>query len=510
MTLNSPTDVRSAGATGNAEAPEPEILAHPVEEMKGPWWRHLTAYHWFVFFIASAAWFFDCLDQRIFSLARNPALNSLKALGTSEKDVQDFGKIVTACFLIGWGIGGLTFGSLGDKFGRAKMLTTSILIYSAFTGLSYFSQSWWDFTIFRFLTGVGVGGVFGLAVALIAETVPASARTQTLGLLQVLSTIGNITAGLVQIAAESLKEHGVTDFWRYMFLVGAAPALMVIFTARWLKEPEPWLKLKAEGKLPKGSIFSPYGKLFREKRWRKNLIVGALIASTGVVGLWAIGEYAVDLQRQLFKRYYEKEVPPAAVPVAQAGQTEAQIAQEAKKAVEARQIIIVDKEKNAIFWTYICNMVGAGVGMWLFTRLAGVAGRRLAFAVGFIAALVITAAVYWKMETPIQAYWMMFLMGAAQLSVFAGFAIYLPELFPSSLRSTGTSFCYNLGRFAAAGGSFFSAYLSGAMVETVAGGDKTSLLPLRYSAIIMCGIFLVGLLTLPFAPETRGKPLPQE
>lgn len=509
MSLNSPTDLRTAGATGNAESPEPEVLAHPIEEMKGPWWRHLTAYHWFVFLIASAAWFFDCLDQRIFSLARNPALNSLKALGTLEKEVQDYGKVVTACFLIGWGLGGLTFGSLGDKFGRAKMLTTSILIYSAFTGLSYFSQSWWDFTLFRFLTGVGVGGVFGLAVALIAETVPSSARTQTLGLLQVLSTIGNITAGLVQIAAESLKDkYGITDFWRYMFLVGAAPALMVIFTARWLKEPEPWLKMKAEGKLPKGSIFAPYGKLFSEKRWRKNLIVGALIASTGVVGLWAIGEYAVDLQRSLFKNYYEKETP-VAPPVAVAGQTKEQAELAAKPALDARNAEVAAKVKDAIFWTYICNMFGAGVGMWMFTRLAGWAGRRPAFALGFIAALIITAAVYWKMETPTEAYWMMFLMGAAQLSVFAGFAIYLPELFPSSLRSTGTSFCYNLGRFAAAGGSFFSAYLSGSLVDTVAHGDKTSLLPLRYSAIIMCGIFLVGLLTLPFAPETKGKPLPE-
>ncbi|MDB5294429.1 MAG: transporter, partial [Phycisphaerales bacterium] len=131
-------------------------------------------------------------------------------------------------------------------------------------------------------------------------------------------------------------------------------------------------------------------------------------------------------------------------------------------------------------------------------------GRRTAFAIGFAAALVVTAYAYWKMETPSDAYWMMPLMGAAQLGPFAGFAIYLPELFPGSLRSTGTSFCYNLGRFAAAGGSFFSAYLT----KLFATGDPSSSLPLRYSAITMCAIFLVGLATLPFAPETKGKPLP--
>jgi len=90
------------------------------------------------------------------------------------------------------------------------------------------------------------------------------------------------------------------------------------------------------------------------------------------------------------------------------------------------------------------------------------------------------------------------------LSVFAGFAIYLPELFPSGERSTGTSFCYNLGRFAAAGGSFFSSMLT----QRVFAGSPSPA-PLRYSAMIMCSIFLIGLLTLPFAPETKGQPLPE-
>ena len=99
---------------------------------------------------------------------------------------------------------------------------------------------------------------------------------------------------------------------------------------------------------------------------------------------------------------------------------------------------------------------------------------------------------------------MMPLMGAAQLSVFAGFAIYLPELFPSQFRSTGTSFCYNLGRFAAAAGSLFSATLA-----TQVYGHFGSPLMERYSAMTMCAIFLVGLATLPFAPETKDKPLPE-
>src|SRR6185295_2089473 len=159
---------------------------------------------------------------------------------------------------------------------------------------------------------------------------------------------------------------------------------------------------------------------------------------------------------------------------------------------------------SAISWAYIFNMLGAGCGMWIFTKVAIAYGRRIAFAIGFSAALISTLLVYAKMNSPIDAYWMMPLMGAAQLSVFAGFAIYLPELFPGRVRSTGTSFCYNLGRFAAAAGSFFSATLATQVFGAYGSPAKE-----RYSAMAMCAIFLIGLFTLPFAPETKDKPLPE-
>lgn len=446
-----------------------------------PWWKQLTGYHWFVLIVASAAWFFDCLDQRLFSLARVPALSSLMQKSPTDPAVQDFGKIVTAVFLVGWGVGGMIFGALGDKYGRAKMLTFTVLIYSAFTGLSYFSHSNVDFTIFRFLTGLGVGGVFGLAVSLIAETVPSGARVQCLGLLQILSTIGNVAAGFAKIGIDALEANKTIvagTGWRWMFLIGAVPALMLLVTRKHLKEPEPWLRLKEQGLLPTGGLFAPYAALLKDVRWRKNLIIGALLASTGVVGLWAIGEYAVDLQRAVFKAHFDALVPAAQV----------------KAKVDA-----------AIANAYLLNMLGAAAGMTLFTMLANKLGRRRTFFFGFLAALGITFTVYWKLNSPMDAYWMMPLMGGAQLGLFAGFAIYLPELFPSRLRSTGVSFCYNFGRFAAAGGSFFSAVLSKEVF-----GKHPLPEPFRYSAMTMCAIFLVGLVTLAFAPETKDKPLPEE
>lgn len=465
-----------------------------MESPQTPWWRLLTRYHWFVFIVASAAWFFDCLDQRLFSLARIPALADLMNLPASSAEVQAFGKEVTACFLVGWGIGGMIFGALGDKFGRARMLTVTILIYSGFTGLTYFSHNKIDFTIYRFLTGLGVGGVFGLAVALIAETVPSGARTQALGLLQVLSTVGNVGAVVVKMGVDSLEHAGRVGSghgWRLMFLIGAIPALMIIFTRNRLKEPEAWVRLKEEGKLPKGNIFSSYSALLGESRWRRNLVVGALVASTGVVGLWAIGEYAVDLQSSIFKTHYESLAPEVLKDPAKAGELAAWV----KPQVENMKTL-----------TYLLQMIGGALGMWFYTRLASATGRRTAFFIGFLGAMLVTLYVYHSMATPADAKWMMPLMGAAQLGPFACFAIYLPELFPSRLRSTGTSFCYNLGRFAAAAGSFFSAELTSYFKTH----GYTGVLPLRYSAMTMCAIFLVGLVTIAFAPETRGKPLPEE
>lgn len=460
-----------------------------------PWWRQLTSYHWFVLCVASAAWLFDCLDQRLFSLSRIPALTSLME-GAKTGEIQAAGKEVTAIFLVGWGVGGLIFGALGDRFGRARMLTVTILLYSLCTGLTFFSQTWLDFAIFRFLTGMGVGGVFGLAVALVAETVPDGARAGALGTLQALSAIGNISAGFIKMLIDNLEHAGTIKAgtgWRWMFLIGILPALLVILIQRRLKEPEPWLKLQREGRLPTKNWFSPYASLLKERRWRRNLVVGAVLASTGVVGLWAIGEYAVDIQRNVFHLHYANEL------VAQGKVAAGDLLADATRKLTKPRV------DSAIAWGFMLNMVGAVIGMAFFTRLASAVGRRGAFCCGFLAALVVTLLVYWKMESPADAYWMMPLMGAAQLSVFAGYAIYLPELFPSRLRSTGTSFCYNLGRFAAAIGSLFSAALAVGIY-----GKYGSPLMERYSAMTMCAIFLVGLIVLPWAPETKGQPLPEE
>src|SRR5688572_1717253 len=140
---------------------------------------------------------------------------------------------------MGWVIGGLSFGVMGDRVGRAKTMMVTILMYSVFTGLSAASTGFWDFAAYRFLTGLGVGGEFAVGVALVAEVMPAAARARALSLLQALSAIGNVSAALIGLGLAPLEEHGISA-WRIMFVIGALPALLALVIRRRLKEPERW------------------------------------------------------------------------------------------------------------------------------------------------------------------------------------------------------------------------------------------------------------------------------
>jgi len=207
------------------------------------------------------------------------------------------------------------------------------------------------------------------------------------------------------------------------------------------------------------------------------VLLGLLLTGAGVVGLWGIGFFSPELVRLALEQGLKAE-----------GLEGAQLQGELGR------------------WRGITSLLqnlGAFVGIFAFSWVTGIIGRRFTFALFFILAAVVTAANFWFLQTKNDILWMIPLMGFCQLALFGGYAIYLPELFPTKFRSTGTSFCYNAGRLVAAFGPFMLGQLTSTVFADY-GADA-----FRYAGVTMCSIFLVGLLVLPFLPETKDQPLPE-
>ncbi len=452
-----------------------------------PWYQLLTRYHWFVLIVAALGWLFDTMDQQLFNLARTPAMKALLAkdgVPPSQDDVFFYGGITTMIFLIGWALGGLFFGVLGDRIGRAKVMLYTILIYSLCTGLSALSVSIWDFAFYRFITGLGVGGEFAVGVALVAEVMPSRARPFALGLLQALSAVGNISAALINMGLGVAEGAGGLEFngtsfpvWRALFVVGTVPALLAILIRRNLKEPERWQAAAHSGDAKKQ--LGSYSDLFADPVLRKNALLGLAMGFAGVVGLWGIGFFSFDLVSPIFTEHFK-----------------------------GQGLSDVDVRKNVTWWisiTSILQNLGGFFGIYAYSYVTYYIGRKPAFAISFVAALFSTALVFAYLDTFNELFWMIPLMGFCQLALFGGYAIYFPELFPTRLRSTGTSFCYNVGRLVAAMGPLTLGMLTKG-VFTAANGYPEGV---RWAGVSMCSVFIIGLIALPFLPETKGKPLPE-
>jgi MFS family permease len=425
----------------------------------------VTGYHWLVVIIASCGWLFDCMDQRLFILARESCLKEvLHDNAQALAHLKTYIGYATTAMIIGWATGGIIFGMMSDKWGRVKTMVVTLMIYSSFTGLSGTAQTWVDFTVYRFLVGLGVGGMFGAATTLVAESVPSGFRSIALGSLQALSATGNILGSLISLWIPPGAAHywGQYAGWRVLFFVGILPALLVVPIVWVLREPASWRQAKEDARqgASQKKVGSPT-ELFRDLRWRRHTIIGLLLGVSGMIGLWGIGFFSPELISTALK-----------------GEPQA----------------VVDKVRG--LGTALQD-AGAFLGMMTFTLVASFLNRRLAFAGAFLLCFGITMFVFQSLHTATEAYWMLPMMGFAQLAVFAGYSIYFPELFPTRLRGTGVGFCYNTVRYLAAPFPTLMGYLS-------------SVMPFRTTAILMSSVYLIGLIALLWAPETKGKPLPED
>lgn len=440
-----------------------------------PWWRVFTRHHWYVFVLSSTAWLFDCFVQQVFNLSREGAVGQLL---NDPARTKEFVSYATSIFLVGWAVGGLIFGALGDRFGRARVLAVSIFIYSICTGLSALCNSYFTFCTCVFFTGLGVGGVFGLAVALVADSVPDRTRAPALGMLQSLSGVGNLLACSVGMFLGFLAFKqalpSFLKFWQMFFLVGSIPAFLFAFVLLRMPEPEKWIRAKEQG-AKTGVKLGSYVTLMKNPTWCKHAWLGLILCSAGIVGLWGIGNFSPTIVNSIIDTHLKTSEIPATSFFSQKP-----------------------------FWTslgLLLQNVGGFFGMLSLAKFAQVVGRRPAFALSLLLSLGCSVFALKYLRELNQIYWMLPVMGFGQFTVFGVYAIYLPELFPTSLRSTGTSFCYNFGRLAAASAPFTVGRITKSL-----GGDIEGF---RTAGMWISLILVLGIFMLPFLPETKDQPLPE-
>jgi MFS family permease len=429
-----------------------------VQGTTGP--ARATPYQWLVLLVAWLGWVFDSMDATIYSLVQKPVITDLLGPGASEADIAFYSSAVFSVMLLGWAFGGIVFGILADYIGRTKALVVTILIYSLFTGLSALADTWWQLAIFRFITGLGLGGEWAAGAALVAEVWPDRLRARAGGILQSAAAFGFFFAALIN------NWVGVYS-WRYVFLVGAFPALFVLVIRLVVKEPEGWVRVQEERRRSKSQTFT-LTQLFGPALRRDTLAASAL-AFVVLLGLWGATMWIPAAIREI-------GAPAAA----------------------ARGLTGPDAA------TYLTQQAGNGVmllnagsllGYLLFGPLADRFGRRPTFLLYFIGAVVLFPLTFLTSDSLTMLFALVPLVGIFTLGVTSGFPIYLPELFPTEVRTTGVGFCYNLGRIVTAGGVFITGYLVGLLGSYAKAASAVSL------------VYLVGILVLFFARETRGKKL---
>lgn len=416
------------------------------------WYSDVTRYQWLVLVIASAGWMFDAFEGQLFNITRGQMLADLMGSASSTEQVRMWGDTFLGVFLLGGTVGGLAFGSLADRYGRKPTMAVTILFYSVFSGLTYFATELWHVAVLRFLVALGVGGEWAVGATLVAEVFPSRARARASGIFHATSVIGTwlaAAAGLV-----------VGSQWRYAFVLGVLPALLVLWVRSHVQEPERWQRTGKGGKR-----LGSFSELFSVARWARPAVLGLLLAAVGLGTFWGVTVAGQDLTQALLLR----------------GGTSPELAAERAK-----------------FAFGIVQTAGGGLGLLCFGPLAESIGRRGAFALMHAAALVIVPVACYVPQTYAQMLCVLPFFGFFTLASHAGYAVYFPELFPDHLRATGTSVCFNGGRLIAAP----ILWLSG-MLKGLPGMD------LRLAMMILSALFLVGLVLLIFLPETKGKPLPE-
>jgi MFS family permease len=399
------------------------------------------------------------MDSFIYALVLVPSLRELlprSGIEASKGNVGYYGGLLFALFLCGWGMAFL-WGPVGDKFGRVRTLMLTIVWYSVFTFLSALVTNVWQLAVLRLLAGIGIGGEWAMGGTFVAEEWPEDRRRAGAGYMHTGYYVGVFLAALANFVI------GSTYGWRAMFAVGGLPALLLAWVRHGVTEPSRW---KEKAKVVRAwEIWQPFAKLFSIEL-RRRTILNSLLMLASICGLWAGTVYV-----------------PAAV---------THLAEAAGKAGP----LVAQLASRATMLVSFATILGCLAMPWLAEKL----GRR--GAMGFFFALMMVFIVvtfgevfYLKEEALLWFFVCLFFLGLGGAN-FAVYTLWLPEQYPTECRASAFAFSTSFARFGGAGITF----LVGAGVQRYGSLG----VPVALTAIA----FAIGLLLIPFAPETRGQSLP--
>lgn len=368
--------------------------------------------------------------------------------------------MITAAFLVGAAFGGWFFGWLGDRVGRVRALIFSVLTYALFTGACGLAQAPWQLGALRFIAALGMGGEWSLGVALVMEAWPSRSRPVLAGLIGAAANVGFFLTVVVNLTVEYAGVRTADGGWRWVLALASFPALLTFFIRMFVPESEKWIAASASS--PKVSMF----EIFRPNI-RGRTIAGAMLAGLALIGTWGSVQWIVPWTGQMTN-----------------GDETSRYLAQTSSALGA--------------------VVGSFLGAWLGSRFP----RRYGYIFLCLGSLMICQFLFRYYEgfegaagMPVTFFLSVALAGGMTASFYGWLPLYLPELFPTRIRATGQGFCFNFGRILAAFGALFGGVLMGK--EGYFSGNFAQ------ACATISLVYLLGVLIVWYAPETKGKPLPE-
>lgn len=381
----------------------------PESAAPKPTLRSLSPQQWKSGIAAWLGWMFDGLELHLYTLVALPFVAQLLGgLATTDPSVGKHAALIQGAFLLGWALGGAFFGRIGDRLGRARALSLTVLTYAVFTGMSFFATQWWHLMIFRFLAALGVGGEWAVGASLLSETWPKKWRPWIAAVLQCGVNIGILMA----VFANHLMAASPP---KYLFLVGILPALLVFWIRRAVPETDEWQAAKKDAHHHEPKLAA----LFQGDVWRVTLWT-MIVCGISLTAHWAFMFWHVQHLRNL------PEV-----------------------------LSLTSEERNKLASLAMYLVIGSSIAGNFFSGwLAKRIGYRATIGITFFVYFAVMFGAYYTARDHHALLWWFPVIGFCQ-GVFGLFTMYLPPLFPTLLRTTGAGFCYNIGRAISAVGVVF-------------------------------------------------------